>query len=61
MSYSSLIIRKNIVMRWWNKLSASQKRTYEYKTFGDGERWEDNRLTEDDILNIHDKFALKTK
>jgi len=45
-------------LRWWKKLSASQKRTYEYKMFGDGERWEDNRLTEDDILNMHDKFEL---
>ena len=48
-------------MRWWNKLSTSQKRTYEYETFGNGEWWEDNRLTDDDILKIHNKFALITK
>lgn len=48
-------------LRWWNKLSASQKRTYEHETYGYGEWWEDNTLTDGDFEHMYKKYVLKTK
>ena len=40
-------------LEWWNSLTFSQQKDYEYRTFGDGEPWEDNRLTDADIETIY--------
>jgi hypothetical protein len=41
---------------WWNSLTLSQKISYEYKTFGDGEIMEDNTLSNKDILLMYRYF-----
>ena len=38
---------------WWNNLTPGQKREYEHKAFGDGEFWEDNTLSNEDILFMY--------
>ena len=47
-------------MSWWDNLTVSEKRNYEYQTYGDGEYWEDNTLHEDDIVLMYNKFHNET-
>lgn len=44
-------------LSWWNKLSGSQQRTYEMQMFGYGEWWEDNSLSNADILKMYQHYA----
>lgn len=44
---------------WWNKLSSSQKQDYEFKTFGYGDEFEDNRLVDIDIINMYKRWILQ--
>ena len=41
---------------WWNKLDKLKQRTIERETFGDGEPWEDNTLTDIDIVNMYMQY-----
>lgn len=41
---------------WWNKLTTSQKRDYENKTYDTGEWYEDNSLCDDDVIHMFKKF-----
>ena len=40
-------------LEWWNSLSESRKRDEEFQTFGYGEPWEDNTLTDADIETMY--------
>jgi len=40
-------------LNWWHSLSESEKRDEEYKTFGYGEQFEYNALTEKDIILMY--------
>jgi hypothetical protein len=40
-------------LKWWNKLSKSQQRDMEIKTYGNGEPWEDNTLNANDIIHMY--------
>jgi len=40
-------------LEWWYSLTPSQQKDYESRTFGDGEYWEDNRLTDADIETMY--------
>jgi len=40
-------------LKWWYWLTPSQQKDYERRTFGDGETWEDNRLTDADIETMY--------
>lgn len=42
---------------WWNKLTDSQKRDYELKTFGYGEWYEDNSLCDDDVIWMYKRWV----
>lgn len=43
---------------WWNKLTLSQKRDYENKTYSVGEWYEDNSLCDDSIIHMYKKWVL---
>lgn len=45
----------NKVEKWWNNLPQSRKNDYEREVFGNGEWWEDNTLTKEDIVVIYNK------
>ena len=48
-------------LNWWNKLTPSQKRNFEFKTYGHGDCFEDNTLSENDIVHMHKLFNTKEK
>ena len=41
---------------WWENLTLSQKISYEYQTFSDGDALEDNTLNEKDIVLMFNKY-----
>ena len=54
-----LLGKENIMkdaLLWWDNLSNTDKRSFEIKVFGHGEYWEDNSLSNNDILNIFIKY-----
>ena len=46
-------MRKEI--KWWECLSENKKLIFEYQVFGRQEYYEDNTLTENDIIKIYNK------
>ena len=44
---------RHSALEWWHSLSESRKRDEEFKTFGEGEPWEDNTLTDADIETMY--------
>jgi len=40
---------------WWNNLTKSQQNDIEFKTYGYGEEFEDNTLTDADIIFMYCK------
>ena len=49
---------KQRALTWWNKLTAGQKRDYEFKTYGYGDPFEDNTLVEADIIHMYKRWIL---
>jgi hypothetical protein len=49
---------KRKALKWWNRLNSHQQNDIENQTFGPGEYWEDNRLTEDDIITMYKKTKI---
>lgn len=43
-------------LNWWNKLDKWKQRSIELETFGEGEPWEDNSLTDYDIIVMFEKY-----
>ena len=50
-------IIKHNALSWWNKLSKLKQKYYEYSTFGYGEPFEDNSLSEGDIIKMFLKYV----
>lgn len=57
-SFEKLILLRR-ALKWWNSLTKSQQRDFEYKTFGYGDHFEDNTLTELDIVQMYKQYILK--
>ena len=45
-------------LKWWNGLTKSQQRDYEFKTYGYGDPMEDNTLTEADYIHMYKRWIL---
>jgi len=43
-------------LKWWNGLDKSHKRVIEFKIYGEGEPWEDNALTVNDIIHMYRRY-----
>lgn len=50
---------KRLALKWWKSLSKNQQRDYELKTYGDGEEFEDNTLTEGDYIHMYKKWVMR--
>ncbi len=47
---------KNNALFWWNKLTKSKQRDYEFTMFGYGDFFEDNSLCDNDIINMFNRY-----
>ena len=45
-------------LNWWNSLTKGQQRDYEFKTYGYGDTFEDNTLTEADYVHMYKRRIL---
>ena len=45
-------------LKWWNSLTKGQQRDYEFKTYGYGDPFEDNALTEADCIHMYKRWIL---
>ena len=45
-------------LKWWNSLTKGQQRDYEFKTYGYGDPFEDNTLTEADYIHMYKRWIL---
>lgn len=43
-------------LNWWNNLDKWTQRSIELETFGEGEPWEDNSLTDYDIIVMFENY-----
>ena len=55
---SAIQLVRQRALTWWNKLTAGQKRDYEFKTYGYGDPMEDNTLVDADIIHMYKKWIL---
>ena len=49
--------KENKAIKWWDKLSKSQKFHYEHKMFGYGGFMEDPTITEEDIIKMYQSYG----
>ena len=49
------------VENWWNSLTRSQQRDYEFQMYGYGDEFEDNSLCIEDYKAMYAKFAKIVK
>ena len=52
-----MLAKRNKSIKWWDKLSKSQKFHYEHKMFGYGEFMEDPTITEEDIIKMYNSYG----
>jgi hypothetical protein len=52
-------IMKRRAKIWWNKLSESQKRNVEFDLYGYGDPFEDNSISDEDIVQIYRTYNYK--
>ena len=45
-------------LKWWNSLTRGQQRDYEFKTYGYGDPFEDNTLTDADYIHMYKRWIL---
>ena len=45
-------------LKWWNGLTKGQQRDYEFKTYGYGDQFEDNTLTDGDYIHMYKRWIL---
>jgi len=50
---------KRKALNWWNRLTNSQQRDIEHKIYGYGDDFEDNTLTNEDIIHMYKKSIVK--
>jgi hypothetical protein len=51
------VTTRNKAIKWWDKLSKSQKFHYEHKMFGYGGFMEDPTITEEDIIKMYQSYG----
>lgn len=50
---------KKEALKWWNNLSENKKKEFEFKKFGLGDPFEDNSLSEEDVILIYHDYSEK--